>query len=634
MIQNTQPQLQKRSHNIKSIAVVGGFLDGLDLDLSGGLNCLIGHRGAGKTTALEFVRHVLDAPPGRQSGPGTQKWFESLVAENLGDGRVRLRIETKDGIEYLVDRTAAGAAIVMDASGNPSDVSLANGGVFRADIYSQNEVERIADDPGSQLSLIDNFVSDEIHRVGGAIKKVEGKLSANGGKIADERKALEGVGDELSTLPGIQDKLKALAGNSGEGVGSMNHSHKLNAMRDREGRALASAAEVVQAQSDALGAMVGQLVDGATPSFDAEMLAGPNGELLQSIVREFVGCGDDVDKMLADGKSRIAAAEARVEELAGRLQAKHAEQELAFREILAKHTEAKGQEAERIRLETLQNQLLEKKRIRDDHLAVLKRLLEDRAGLLGQLSTLRDERYGLRKGVAETITTSLAPKIRVRVDQFGDSSLYRELLLEAMARTGINRHIVAQKIADNLSPDQLAAAVTAGDTKTLMERATLNANQATNVIASFTMPGMMFRLETIELADKPKIELLDGDTYKESSSLSTGQKCTTVLPILLLESDNPLLIDQPEDNLDNGFIYDTVVDSIRKVKGSRQMVFVTHNPNIPVLGDAEKVFVLRSNGRKAVKTKEGTVDECRDDIVALLEGGHEAFMKRKERYRF
>jgi ABC-type lipoprotein export system ATPase subunit len=103
----------------------------------------------------------------------------------------------------------------------------------------------------------------------------------------------------------------------------------------------------------------------------------------------------------------------------------------------------------------------------------------------------------------------------------------------------------------------------------------------------------------VELYDKPIIELKDGQDYKDSSQLSTGQKCTTILPILLLESENPLLVDQPEDNLDNAFIYETVVKSLREAKGKRQLIFVTHNPNIPVLGDSERVFVLRSTGRKA-----------------------------------
>ena len=137
---------------------------------------------------------------------------------------------------------------------------------------------------------------------------------------------------------------------------------------------------------------------------------------------------------------------------------------------------------------------------------------------------------------------------------------------------------------------------------------------------------------SVNKIDLPRIELKDGQEYKDSAALSTGQKCTTILPILLLDSHNPLLVDQPEDNLDNRFIFECVVNSIRNVKSRRQLIFVTHNPNIPVLGDAERVFVLESDGTSGRKANEGTVDECKDDIVTLLEGGQEAFEQRQQRY--
>ena len=168
----------------------------------------------------------------------------------------------------------------------------------------------------------------------------------------------------------------------------------------------------------------------------------------------------------------------------------------------------------------------------------------------------------------------------------------------------------------------------------LIEKAGLNPDQADKVVATLFNSPLLFELETVELLDLPRIELKDGETYKDSLSLSTGQKCTTILPILLLDSDNPLLVDQPEDNLDNRFIFEAVVDSIRKVKTRRQMIFVTHNPNIPVLGDAERVFVLDSNGASARKANEGTVDQCKMDIVTLLEGGEDAFKARKCRYAY
>jgi ABC-type lipoprotein export system ATPase subunit len=177
-------------------------------------------------------------------------------------------------------------------------------------------------------------------------------------------------------------------------------------------------------------------------------------------------------------------------------------------------------------------------------------------------------------------------------------------------------------------------AVRGRDTGALCDRAELNPEQADKVLAALATPALLYELEIVELLDLPRIELKDGDTYKDSLSLSTGQKCTAILPILLLDSENPLLVDQPEDNLDNRFIFEAVVDSIRKVKPRRQMIFVTHNPNIPVLGDAERVFVLDSDGASAHKANEGTVDQCKADIVTLLEGGEDAFKARKCRYAY
>jgi hypothetical protein len=70
------------------------------------------------------------------------------------------------------------------------------------------------------------------------------------------------------------------------------------------------------------------------------------------------------------------------------------------------------------------------------------------------------------------------------------------------------------------------------------------------------------------------------------------------------------------------------------MKGGRQMIFVTHNPNIPVLGDAERIFVLESDGRAASMRNSGGVDDCKEEIVSLLEGGEQAFKKRKVRYSY
>ena len=108
-------------------------------------------------------------------------------------------------------------------------------------------------------------------------------------------------------------------------------------------------------------------------------------------------------------------------------------------------------------------------------------------------------------------------------------------------------------------------------------------------------------LEELQLA--PTTEILlntaptgDPPSWRPMDSLSTGQKATSVLLLLLLDSEAPLIIDQPEDDLDNRFITESVVPAMRKAKRQRQFIFTTHNANIPVLGDAELILGLNSNG--------------------------------------
>ena len=253
-------------------------------------------------------------------------------------------------------------------------------------------------------------------------------------------------------------------------------------------------------------------------------------------------------------------------------------------------------------------------------------------GLSGQLSSLRDERFGLRKAVADRLSSALHPGIRVLMTQSGDRKAYRDLLASALKKSGMQVRPLIEKIVQHLSPEELSLIIQRGEAERLAERAGFDLTRAKRFIEILGRTEVLPRIQTVELEDLPRIELLDGQDYKESGSLSTGQRCTTILPILLLESERPLLIDQPEDNLDNRFIFETVVKSIKGAKGKRQLIFVTHNPNIPVLGDADRVFVLSSDGRQSSVTHAGSVDDLKEQIETILEGGQEAFLLRKERY--
>lgn len=112
-----------------------------------------------------------------------------------------------------------------------------------------------------------------------------------------------------------------------------------------------------------------------------------------------------------------------------------------------------------------------------------------------------------------------------------------------------------------------------------------------------------------------------------------GQKGTVLLKILLAEGDHPLIIDQPEENLDNKFVYEALVDAFREAKKKRQIIVATHNANLVVNTDAEQVIVAEFDSNK-ISYRWGSIENpgIREDITRLLEGGKEAFIRREMKY--
>jgi len=258
-------------------------------------------------------------------------------------------------------------------------------------------------------------------------------------------------------------------------------------------------------------------------------------------------------------------------------------------------------------------------------------MMKTRAELLKRASELRDQRFALRKKIAERLSSQF-PSIRVTVTQAADLDEYQELVTEALKGAGLKQGAAAERLCHVFLPGELADMVAQNDINALMQRTGFDEDRSKKILNALGGGGAHYTIGTVALNDRPSIELLDGDTFKDSTHLSTGQRCTTILPILLTQSERPLLIDQPEDNLDNAFVYDTIVRALRTIKGSRQVIFVTHNPNIPVLGEAERVFVFASDGQHSTLKQVGTVDDCREQIERILEGGREAFLLRKARY--
>jgi len=176
------------------------------------------------------------------------------------------------------------------------------------------------------------------------------------------------------------------------------------------------------------------------------------------------------------------------------------------------------------------------------------------------------------------------------------------------------------------------------------EQRVFSDNEAQSILERLTAPELLSQLDAIAVYDKPRLTVtkkINGasgpDQYKsrDFSKLSLGQQQSVLLSLMLAsESKAPLIIDQPEDNLDSEFIYQTLVPAIRRAKERRQVIIVTHNANIAVLGDAEQIVVLKATNEKAQIMTRASIDEpqTREVACAILEGSREAFERRARIY--
>ncbi|MBF0400720.1 MAG: AAA family ATPase [Magnetococcales bacterium] len=624
-------QSSKTNHTILGAEVTGGFLEGARLEFSQGLNCIIGGRGTGKTTILELVRHVLGLMPDPKRSARSRA--HSVVQNNLANGRVRLHFQTRHGMRYTAERPWNDECQVLDEKGVATTISLERDRIFRADVYSQNEIEQIATDPEFQLKLIDQFEEEKIREINMGISQMLRDVSYSAGELSEYERRMADLAETVSEGSAIEEKLKGFQKqDAGPDAHLIQQAHSHKVLRDLEKKAIAS----LTAEFGTLGGKFQSYVDGLAQRLvghvGANVVAGPNEELFRVLVER-------IQKFLAEFQTSVpwfqqecqnnlAALSLAAQELEGR----HAVQEQAFRELLAKTQEEQGRLAERINLQKRQVEVTDANR----QLEELKKQYADKSNkhwqLTSRLTLLRDERFRLRNAIAERLSKALSPTIRVTVSQFGNRQALVDLLSEGLKGSGLKYASLVEKIVQHISAEELTICVKQKDTTRLAESIGIDTGRAITIIERLAASQTLIKLETVEMDDLPCIELLDGRDYKSAAFLSTGQRCTTILPILLLESDRPLLIDQPEDNLDNAFIFETIVKSVRAAKSHRQLIFVTHNPNIPVLGEAERVFVLTSDGRRGSIVQQGTVDDVKERIELLLEGGRDAFLQRKIKY--
>jgi energy-coupling factor transporter ATP-binding protein EcfA2 len=599
---------------ISRIRVTGGFLNGLDISLSEGLNVVIGPRGSGKTTLLELLRHAVGAEHAEQHRQLERQQFLDAV---LGTGEVVLDVETDQGGRHLV----------VDAEGGGQRGDLSRSVL----VLGQNELEEIASDEPSRLNLLDLRTGATTEMPdGGEAATLTAEIFDLRERIVDRReesRKRERLLADRQLL--ISQETALMSGDAKELVDQRELLRQTEERVIQTGRELALLAEVrheiheTSASQDLQARRLSVAAGRANELRDAAEVKDALAEVVQLSQR--------MGEVLLQAQNGVETAATTTTEanIAAR------ESAAPIRETLERAEAGLGQvtaqlrnvEAELRSIDSNDARLVELESTHAD-------LLLKRADYLDRIEKAEELLYQIRSEIARSVTAQITTNVIVVVHHLADSGAFREFLHESLRGTRTRASII-DAVAETILPRQLLDIVEMRRADALAAIANISHDNAQKIIENLDKSDILQQLAMLRLKDRVDFRLRDGSVDKSIDELSTGQKCAVVLPIVLSEQLRTLILDQPEDHLDNAFLVTNVIGGLdsRRQSGA-QTIIATHNANIPVLGEAENVIVLTSDGQAGTVAIQGPfdTDTIVDNITRLMEGGREAFARRSAFY--
>ena len=612
-----------------------GFLQDAAIHFNPNLNVLVGGRGTGKSTIVESIRAVLGLNP---VGDEACKAHEGIVRHVLRSGTkisLLVRVCRPSPRDYIIERTLPNPPIVRSKTGEVLD--LAPEDVLpRVEVFGQHEISELTKSREKLTRLLDRFVErdDSAPRRKSALLR---ELEKNRRDLLDAHTERVQIEERLAALPGLEETLTRFR------EAGLEEKLKEQSLLVREERLLAALPDRLGTLRECAETLRRELpIDRAFVSTKAlddlpgKEILGQLDDVLIELDRSLEAVAKDFEAALKKSDEGIAAVKSK---WASRKQ----EVQDAYEKILRELQKSRVDGEEFIRL---QRQIEDLKPLRDRQALVVRSEKEHsdrRRSLLADWEDLKAGEFRSLDQAAKRLSRKLRDRVEVQVAAEGDREPLYELLKSQIRGLG---NAVVDKLCtrETLSLVAFAKACRRGSQE-LREQFGLTPGQADKAAGAsdevfmqieelHLLPTTSIRLNTAPSGEPPSWQGLD--------ELSTGQKATAVLLLLLLESDAPLIVDQPEDDLDNRFITEGVVPRMRHEKQRRQFIFSTHNANIPVLGDAELIVGLSASGEaesghvRMDPASMGSIDSqpVRELVEKILEGGREAFERRRRKYGF
>ena len=573
---------------------------GTRFEFSPDLTCIIGGSMTGKSTLLDGLRvHVGASLP-----------------EDRG---IRNQVEARGRDRFL----GGSPEVTLECPGQ--DPTALPHERWPAVFYAQNELQRLAQDPDAVQGILARLVASETD----GILARESRLTALDRKLSIVVKNLAELDDDLAEAEQAAQRCRTAA-------------TELDAFSDAGITRLQKASRDYRSWQDVgqdateLAADVGRAVQAAA-SLDAPGI----DEWIERTLSD-AGVSESSDAFgerltrirdgLESAKDELAIATAVIKAVIDILQ----EHEGAVRVEVERKLAERGVDGARIKefqslnrqaslLASYEASVDQTRDKRDDAECAVEALLTERKGAIHKQRAAFDR-------VMDTVHADFDGRIVSRRIDNGDR-IPLERFLKALNQRGVTRWW--NELEDKHRP-------ASGDLLKALNEDQLAQVKMSDAVQK-TFREVLGRSKRRELAavhcrDRYVLEFaMDDGTPRRLDDLSGGQRVSVLLSLLLKTNDDrPLVIDQPEDELDNRFLFDTVLPALKRLKGRRQIIVATHNANIVVNGDADQVVQLEATANRGRVASTGAIEDpvVRDAIVRTVDGGDDAFRLRRLKYGF
>jgi energy-coupling factor transporter ATP-binding protein EcfA2 len=654
---------------IESITIAQGRYVGrqtdFELRFNPWLNAIIGGRGTGKSTVVELLRAALRRErelPRRLS----DNWKEMVQVPRARGERGVLTEKThvtviyrKDGARFRIQWNPAGSATPIEVQQPDGFWARSEGHVvdrFPVRIYSQKQVFELTEEPEALLRIVDEAPQVDSRGWQEAWNAEEGRFLS---LRAQAREVDSSLADESRAHGELDDVQRQLAVFEKAG-----HAELLRRwqVRRRQQRAIEDWAQSLAETTSRMEDLAKSLTTGSVDSTAIDTADAAATALLSSIA--------EVETQVAELREEASTVAARMSAIRdawpGLLarspwRAAVNEADTAYDTLIEELRAAGGRDPSQYGQLVQQRQLLEKQLAtfvgKRNALAALEKQAQES---LERLTALRQDRSRRRSAFLSAVLAD-NPFVRIEVVPLGataglatelrrlfgreDAAFPKDLGEPGERGTLVGDLVGSYPRAFESADDAERVALSAAfydrlatlkqELWAIRQGSRPPAHQSFATFLSGRPPEQMDRLDAWFPADTLQV-LFQGRGccgFQPISQGSPGQRSAALLAFLLSHGTEPIVMDQPEDDLDNQLVYDLIVQQIRRIKGSRQVLVVTHNANIVVNGDAEYVVALNVPAGEVLVEKAGGLQEqaVRDVICRVMEGGAEAFRERFRR---